>query len=151
MSKLPVQFRQQKDSDRGYLRSTWVDCLREHAVDTALRSIPAREYRARWSRIVERLLDSVQVTVACDPQDQDTILGFVVWEPETPDHPVRLHWIHVRRELQGFGLGRSLLAEAGLSLRDEATAVQYSARTVRWDRVRKPECWKYLPWLTLGV
>lgn len=149
--KPPVKMRDPIPGDRGYLRSTWVDCYREHAVDSTIRSIPGREWRARWGRVAERLLESSRVRVACDPQDPSTIIGYIVWEPATAQDPVRLHWVHVRRELQGFGMLAVLLEEAGLSRADGATPVHFGTRTVRWDRIAKPACWKYLPWLTLGV
>lgn len=143
-------LRDQVPSDRGYLRSSWVVCYREHCSDRTIRRIPGGEYRPRWSRIAERLLDTAQVRVACAPDDPDTILGYIVWDPARPGRPAILHWVYLRLEFQGLGLLDQLLREAGID-REKPDPLWYSHQTLRFSRLRKPESWTYYPWLTLGV
>lgn len=145
-----LRIREQTPRDRGYLRSSWVECFREHGSDKVMRRIPGGEYRPRWSRIAERLLDTVQVRVACAADDEDTILGYIVWEPAKPGRPAVLHWVYLRLEFQGLGLLDELLQAAGMS-RESTAQVWHSHQTLKFARLRKPESWSYYPWLVLGV
>ena len=146
-----LRIRAQEPSDRGFLRSSWVENYREHSCDKMTRRIPGSEYRPRWSRIAERLLDTAQVRVACAPDDPDTILGYIVWEPSRPGRPAILHWVYLRLEFQGFGLLDQLLREAGIDRDKQDQPLWYSHQTLKFSRLRKPESWTYYPWLTLGV
>lgn len=62
-------------------------------------------YHPAMLRRIKRLVGKSTVRVACDEQDSDTLLGFVVVEPGQGV----LHYAYVRKDLRGNGITSSML------------------------------------------
>lgn len=67
--------------------------------------------------------------VACTPEHDETILGYVVFE-RTAACDV-LHWVYVKSEMRGFGIGSALLEQAKMS------DCRYTHRTPDIERLRQ--------------
>lgn len=57
-----------------------------------------------------------RVLVAVHPEEPDTIMGWVCWEPPG-DHPLSLHYLYVKKIVRRNGVGAALL-EAALADQD---------------------------------
>ncbi len=64
--------------------------------------------------LLEPVLRSWRTRVAVDPQDDTTIVGFVIHEPRQP----RIAWVQVREAWRRKGVATALLADTG-SVRSE--------------------------------
>jgi GNAT superfamily N-acetyltransferase len=102
--------------DVAFLSATWKQA--------AWRGCPAYN-RVRWAifaphytEIVGRLLQRCAVLVACDPEHEEEILGYVVTELPVakpgPHEPSALVWAYVRPAFRRAGLFTALIRAAGL-------------------------------------
>ncbi len=118
---------------RSFKKSPWAGCVPNHLWDSVS--------RAMASEIINR---GAEVTVACIdlPEGGRRVMGYAVTEPGV------LHWLFVKRDYRGMGVGRALLAQSCPG----DGAMKYTCRTrastgflgsrFSWDpvpaRVREP-------------
>jgi hypothetical protein len=88
--------------------------------------------------ISKALADRSTVLIAADPDDPETILGFIVYEKRAV--PV-VHFLKVKGELEGKGIAKALLGAAGITL--DAPAV-YTFASPETRAARLP-AWSYVP------
>lgn len=96
-----------KQTDRNYILSTWSKGI--------LDAPPFRWMSdAAWAKQhahMERLVDgAAAVVVAVNPDDEDQILGYVVWMNDGKKSCI--HWVYVKKIIRGRGLCRYLLSLA---------------------------------------
>ena len=58
--------------------------------------------------ILKKIIYNSTITLACDPDDPDTVWGYVCSDGEL------LHFIYVKSAFRGFGIGGCLLRSAGI-------------------------------------
>ena len=58
--------------------------------------------------ILKKIIHKSTITLACDPDDPDTVWGYVCCDGEL------LHFIYVKSAFRGFGIGGCLLRSAGI-------------------------------------
>ena len=58
--------------------------------------------------LLKRIIRTSTLTLACDPDDEDTVWGFVCADGDL------LHFIYVKSAFRGFGIGGCLFRAAGL-------------------------------------
>ena len=58
--------------------------------------------------ILKKIIHKSTITLACDPDDPDTVWGYVCSDGEL------LHFIYVKSAFRGFGIGGCLLRSAGI-------------------------------------
>ena len=58
--------------------------------------------------LLKKIIPHSTITLACDPDDPDTIWGYVCFDGDL------LHFIYVKSAFRGFGIGGCLLRAAGL-------------------------------------
>lgn len=75
--------------------------------------------------------------VLCLSDDPDTVIGYLVLSTGS------VHWVHVKRSFQGFGLAKRLLAHAGVRL-DATTTVTHQTDA---SKKHLPEKWEFKPYL----
>lgn len=133
---LPVRIRELRAADEAFVLDTW---RRSFADESDLAKLDLEVY-ARWMRqlIGRRIHEKgALVRVACDPEDEDTIIGFAATTgPE-------LHYVYVRggRETSMRGLGVVPALLEGLAIRS------YTFRTQAGERRLKPRDrgWTFAP------
>lgn len=54
---------------------------------------------------LEKVTDG-QVTIACDPEDDDRIFGWLCWQPGT------IHYVYVKRDYRRWGIARQMIKAA---------------------------------------
>ena len=58
--------------------------------------------------ILKKIIHNSTITLACDPDDPDTVWGYICSDGEL------LHFIYVKSAFRGFGIGGCLLRSAGI-------------------------------------
>jgi len=88
-----VSIREFQDSDRAYVIRTWVLCMQPEGVWSSTGSL------------VEHMLKSSKISVACLTQSPEVIVGFVVYREGSLMH------LSVRRRWRGLGCELALYNE----------------------------------------
>lgn len=129
----PVNVRaMREDGDLGYIIDTWRQGL-------AAKSSLAKFDRDVYFRLMARHIKALSrepgalVRIACDPENENTILGFAVLTGD------ELHYVYVREALRKHGIARLLL--------DGLAVKTYAFRTdVGTGRLKPQERgWTYAP------
>ncbi len=81
----------------------------------------AKHYHANMGKRMRRLLSQADFLVACDPDDQDELMGWVCYGPGV------LHYVYVKEAYRRNGLGKELVA----STRQDLSTVEVT----HWTRV----------------
>lgn len=131
--------------DLVWVRCSWLSSYRDHTAHRVVRQMPGGEYGTRWRRTIARLLDSAHTLVCAHSDAPDTVLGWLCYEDGDPP---RIHYVHVRREVQRRHIARDLLDAANI---DPSKPCWYSHRTTCSDLVAVPSHWEWQPWLVIGV
>lgn len=92
-----------RDSDLPYVRDTWARGAANVFPWSVLGSGVVHQ---RLRPAIDRLMAAGNTIVCHTEDDPDTIAGYVCHSGDV------LHWVHVKRVLQGVGVCRALLAEA---------------------------------------
>lgn len=83
----PFKIRSLKPADRALIVDSW---KKSYEGAPAVRGADREHYRAEMTRTINRLLDRATVRLACDPTDDDTIVGWVAYTGK------ELHWAYVK-------------------------------------------------------
>ncbi len=136
MSDLPVRIRDARDSDFGFILDTW---RRSFEGAPAVVDADPNHLFGELAIMIGRALKRAGaiVRVACDPEDDDVLLGFVACNGS------ELHYAYVKRDLRNHGIVPAMLD--GLEIRS------YTFRTPAGDRRFRPRArgWLYTPRFTL--
>ncbi len=105
---------------------------------------PYAVYRKLFDNHQDRILARSKTFVACDDDDTNTILGYVITERQDGAPPI-LHYVQVKRDLMRKGIASALLEHAGIS---KNSACVYTFTSPIQGKVKTPEHWVYVPyWL----
>lgn len=96
-----------RKTDLGYFTRSWLASFRKA---DAVRGVASPTFYEFHHRVLERLFARGRVVVACDRADEDRILGFCCFEVQRPT--LVLHYVFVRRDERGHGLGRAMIEDA---------------------------------------
>lgn len=102
------KLRQSRDEDQSFIFSSWLKSYRNCSVAAG---IPNTIYFDKQHATISRLLEkpTTLAIVACDPNDESTIYGYIIAELDASD--MVLHWIYTKHSFRGFGLARALVDE----------------------------------------
>ncbi len=78
----PILLRPARDSDLAFVFQTW---LKDFSHGPVARSMDPRIYNHEQSRVIRRLVKDAALVIACDEEQQDTILGWGCGELWTHD------------------------------------------------------------------
>lgn len=70
------------------------------------RSCRTSIFFAEFQNIIDHLLKTCEIIVACSPDDEDAIIGYLIHGPEC------IHYAFVRPSSRGFGIATELVREA---------------------------------------
>jgi RimJ/RimL family protein N-acetyltransferase len=129
-----LRIRIAKDSDQAFIIDAW---KRSFEGAPAVRGADREHYRQEMTRAIRRLLDRATVRVACDPKDEDTIVGFCAFTSPDPDH-AELHYVYVKRDFRGIGVMREL-----------TSGVPITAYTFKTPDFHAPASWRFTPRFTI--
>lgn len=138
MSEL-FKVRAVQTADVPFLYNSWLKSYRD---SPSVTSIPNTLYYAGQHAVIEKLFETpdVETVIACNPEDEGQIYGYVVAAPGV------LHWLYVKHTFRGHGVGKMLLAEMGLS-----KEFFYTHRVKNSDRLVGDRHAVFNPYLLCGV
>lgn len=91
--------------DTEFIASTWLNYVKQY---TGIgKSVSKSVFMDNHGELVKKALKVSNIIVACHKDDPETILGFAV--TERASHQDVVHFVFVRKELRGKGVGQSLL------------------------------------------
>lgn len=118
-----VQIRNFKQEDLPLIYSTWLLGL-YHGCDWFGR-IKKESFFRNYKVVLERLVPTCEIKVACLTDDEDVILGYVCYRGESLD------WIFVKKAWRKMGIGKMLLPE-GITNCTHLTKVGRSLKPREW-------------------
>lgn len=132
---LDLNLRPMAPTDEHYVLSSW---LRSYAETHEARCFFGGDLRAIFFQLYEPLVKAMltrgTVTVACLPENEDVVLGWLCTEGET------LHYVQVKPKFRGHGVAGKLLS--GMEpLRIDYSHITKPAKV----RLRFPTNWRYAP------
>ena len=142
MTEKPYRFRDWRPADDvAFVTDAWRASF--HNGGTAAQYADREHFSAEMRRVFERLLPTAKVVVACDREDEDTLLGFVAATGE------ELHYVYVRGgsdlvNVRKQGIARELIEAIG-------PIRSYTFTTIAGIRRLRPRerGWKFTPRFTL--
>lgn len=105
--RLPAdQFtiRTAKNEDLGFILNSWLKSYRDSIFSQSIKDYNYYPYQEERIKGILNAEGSAALIV-CDPEDEDHILGYVVFNAFGP----MLHYIYIKRHFRGFGLAKYLL------------------------------------------
>jgi hypothetical protein len=105
LAPIPIKIRPMKVEDGGFVLDSWCS---SYARSPEVGCDP-EVFKIEQRNLIYRLIPKCKVLVACDPENPNTIRGWIAAEP--PREPGGLWIIHyclVKYELQGRGIARAL-------------------------------------------
>lgn len=105
---MSILLRPAKPSDSSFVLDAW---LRTYQKSLFVRAIHPKTYWSQHGELVRQVLSkpSTVITIAYPEEDQDTDLGFIVWEPGI------VHYVYIKashRDL--YGIAELLLNSTGM-------------------------------------
>lgn len=94
-------IREGTEHDTSLVYSSW---LRSYYPSNAVRGVTRDLYYKEQHRIIERLLESADLTIVADKSDPDNIIGWML-----SDHGW-LHYIFVKKDYRHMGMAKKLLS-----------------------------------------
>lgn len=114
------KLRMSNVGDINFVYSTW---LRSYKHDSPLTKYTKRElFFDQHQKILDRLLskEGMRVSIACDPDDEMIIYGYLVYEPNV------IHYIYVKDAFRRRGIATTLLNQLQSLDTFEASHLTYS-------------------------
>lgn len=94
------QIRKMNDEDRSFIFATWLRCYKH---DSPLTKYIRRDlFFARHKAVIEKILASCEVDVACDGNDKDLIFGYIAHEKGI------IHFVYVKEPFRKLGIAKKL-------------------------------------------
>jgi ribosomal protein S18 acetylase RimI-like enzyme len=105
---LKFVLRDAQPDDLAFCIDAWA---RESALAPWATGVPPQLFAQYQRRLIARVMQGAQTTVACSPVTPVHAYGFVSSGPDYRGHPV-VHWVYVKGTFRDLGIGRALLEHA---------------------------------------
>ena len=118
-----VSIREYERGDVPFIFNSWLKSYRGSPV---VRSVPNTIYYAEHHEVISGILASanLELWVACDEGNPNTILGYVVGESR--EDCTLIHWVYAKQPVRMQGLAKTLL---GKVLDGESKTLYYTHHT----------------------
>lgn len=93
-------LREPKKNDISFIYSTW---LKSYHYDSWTKNIAKSIFFDHYKLIIDEILLTAQIKVACSKDDEDIILGYLVFEDQI------LHYCFVKDAFRGYGIATNLV------------------------------------------
>ncbi len=91
----------------GFVVKPWLQELRR---SSTTRYLTDRVFFQEHGHVVNNLLATCRVDLACDPDDESHFYGFVAYAQG--EHECVVHWLYVKSAFRQLGIGRALYEHA---------------------------------------
>jgi hypothetical protein len=126
-----ITYRDAGSKDRDFVQATLLNHFYEESFWA--QRLTTRTYFDGHTALVQTLLDKpgVCTVVACEKDDTDALLGFVIFEnPDEFGNPAILDFIYVKKSWRVLGIGKMLFGATGLP--SDLAGVHVSYATKAW-------------------
>ncbi len=103
-TKLPIRLRTATQEDVSFIFNSWLKSYRQ---SNFARSIANEVYFNEHHKVIEDLVRTNKVTVACSESDSNQLYGYIV--AGTHEGFFVLHYIYVKHSFRAMGIGSMLL------------------------------------------
>lgn len=104
--KTPVRLRDANSEDVGFVFNSW---LRSYRNAQMVRGVSNTIYYNEHHKILERIVKTARVIIACDPEDSTKIYGYAC--AEFIDSIFVIHYVYVKELYRKLGIARLMLDE----------------------------------------
>jgi hypothetical protein len=118
---LPIALRHTHAGDIAFIFNSWLESYRG---SLHMKNISNTVYYAGHHNLIERIMKRSEAVIACNPEDQTQIYGYIVYEIITG--VLVLHYVYVKQPYRKLGIMKQLLEKAG---RKEKVAFVYTHET----------------------
>jgi hypothetical protein len=132
MADCDVKLRPFRDSDKAFVLNSWKESYRWAP---EVRWVPNVAYFNEMNRRVEDLSSRGKVLVACNPVDDDHIVGWCCSDGGL------LHYVYVKTPMRGSGYALELIAKSGLNTK----AIVCTHWTEHCEKFARKHGWIYTP------
>lgn len=88
---VPYVLRGMDENDKAFIYTTWI---KVHWTAPPMNFCDKTSYLPHQREVITKLLDTANVLVACDPDDSDSLLGYIVYEFVAG--VLIVHWLHIK-------------------------------------------------------
>lgn len=124
-----LRVRRYKDEDFAFVVDAW---KRSYEDAPAVRGCDREHYKEEMTRTIRRLVNAGTVLLACDPTDEDNLVGFAAF------NGAELHYVYIKQAFRAKGVARMLLE-----------GVLINRYTFRSKHARPRAGWRYMPRFTI--
>ena len=144
----PIKIRPAKAEDLNFILNSW---LKRYRDAIRARFVTDGVYYAYQHEAITKILQQpgLKAVVACNPDDEDQIYGYLIAEDHhiVPDLRL-LHWLYVKGPLRRFGIAKALLESVNDNSRKN---VHYTHKTKLVEFLDKDNQWIYNPYYCWGL
>lgn len=116
--------------DLPFIFNSWLKCYR---AAPAVKMIPNSTYYASQHALIEKILLTSEVHIACNIEDPSQIYGYVVGK--TREGKCTVHWLYCKHTFRRNGVAKALLQQLGEG------PFEYSHRLDNTERlIKRPNC-----------
>lgn len=99
-----IQIRQPKPSDLSFIQATFSKCIKNES--NLGRSCSPKIFFREFNQVVDNLLSKSEVAIACSQENEDVILGYMIYESDT------IHFVFVKSAFRQMGIAKELVEHA---------------------------------------
>lgn len=136
---LPIKIRKAGSEDIDYITSTWLRSV----YDYQKRDMKKDVFFPNHNRLIKERLPFLKCLVACNPEDENQIYGYVVY-----NNPKTLHFAYTKSYYRKLSVFKKLMDEAQLS-GGETVSVTHKAQSFKVLESKMPIIFN--PYLFLEV
>jgi hypothetical protein len=103
---IPYKMRTPKEEDVSFIFNSWLKSYRSS--DFAKNQCNSVYYE-NYKKIVENIINRSLITILCNVEDDNHILGYVVFE-ELPGENLLLHYLYIKHTYRKCGLAKNVIS-----------------------------------------
>lgn len=138
---LPIRIRRATDGDVSFIFSSWLKSYRTALVN---KNIPSEVYFTEHHKVIEDLLKTCEVLIACNEKDATDIYGYIC--AERVDGIFVVHYIYVKHTYRVLGVARMLINQFEHEI---GVAAIYTHHTRIAERLAPKHGFVYSPYVAM--
>lgn len=104
-SQIPISFRRARLEDGNFVFSSW---LKSYRGSDFAKHMTNDVYYGHHKSIVAALIAKSIILVACNPEDENQVFGYIVFEHE---RGCLVHWLYVKYTYRKLGVANALIGQ----------------------------------------
>lgn len=98
-----IKLRPPKPSDLNFIQSTFSKCIKKES--SLGRSCSTKVFYSEFAQVIDHLLSNSSVSVACNPDNEDQIFGYMIHDPST------IHFVFIKSIYQNLNIAKEMIQE----------------------------------------